>query len=123
VSVAVQYVCALSELSDPSAREFVIGEGEWPLRGFVVLYQGQVRAYLNSCPHAGLPLNFQPDSFFAPQGELLQCTAHGALFAPLSGDCVAGPCVGQTLRPLAIEVRDGYVWLCSHPDVLELYWA
>lgn len=118
-----QPICSLTELPDPGTREFSIGEGEWPLRGFVVHYHGEIRAYLNSCPHAGLPLNFKEDVFFAPHVELLQCVAHGALFEPQTGKCVAGPCVGQSLRALEIEICNGYVYLRSHPDVLASYWA
>lgn len=117
------HICSLHELPDPGAREFSIGEGEWPLRGFVVRYHGELRAYLNSCPHAGLPLNFKPHEFFAPHAELLQCTVHGALFEPLSGECVAGPCIGQNLRTLEVALEDGQVWLRGLPDILELYWA
>lgn len=110
-------ICALSDLSDPGSYEFTIGADEWPLRGFVVCYQGSIGAYLNSCPHAGLPLNFKPNEFFAPHVPLLQCTVHGALFEPRNGLCVAGPCAGQSLRSLDIEIRDGHVYLRSHPDV------
>ncbi|MGC3981796.1 MAG: Rieske (2Fe-2S) protein [Steroidobacteraceae bacterium] len=116
-------LCSLAELTDPGAREFTLGEGDWPLRGFVVRYQGEVHAYLNSCPHAGLPLNFKPDVFFAPHVELLQCVAHGALFEPETGECVAGPCFGQSLQMLDIQVHEGRVYLRSHPDILESYWA
>lgn len=119
----VDIICSLSELSDPGTREFIIGEGEWPLRGFVVRFQGEIHAYLNSCPHAGLSLNFKPHTFFAPHTQLLQCVAHGALFEPNTGECVAGPCVGQQLRELVIEVVDGKVYLRQQPDVLESYWA
>lgn len=109
-------ICALHELTDPDAREFSVGEGEWPLRGFVVRYRNAVRAYVNSCPHARMPLNFKPDEFFAPHVRLLQCTVHGALFEPDTGRCVAGPCVGQRLRMLSIDIVDGYIYLRSHPD-------
>ena len=37
-----------------------MGEGDWPLRGFVVRRGELVRAYVNHCPHAGFPLNWQP---------------------------------------------------------------
>lgn len=109
-------VCALHELAGPGTREFSMGEGDWPLRGFVVRHQNQVRAYINSCPHARLPLNFTPNEFFAPHVQLLQCTVHGALFEPGTGVCVAGPCVGQRLRTLDVEIIDGYIYLRSHPD-------
>ena len=36
---------------------------------------------------------------------------HGALFDVDTGDCVAGPCMGHGLRPLAIHVLSGYVLL------------
>ncbi len=111
-------ICALSDLLDPGAREFSIGAGDWPLRGFVVRYQGAVRAYVNRCPHAGLPLNFKPHEFFAPHVELLQCAVHGALFAPETGACVAGPCAGRSLRVLEIEIVKGYVYVRSHLSAL-----
>jgi nitrite reductase/ring-hydroxylating ferredoxin subunit len=111
-------VCALNELAEDGAREFTVGEGDWPLRGFVVQYQGQIHAYENKCPHLGVPLNYRPNEFFAPYEPLLQCTVHGALFMPHSGRCVAGPCAGRNLRKLEIETIDGYLYLRSHPDTL-----
>jgi nitrite reductase/ring-hydroxylating ferredoxin subunit len=111
-------ICALGELTDPGTREFSVGEGDWPLRGFVVCFQGQIRAYVNSCPHIVAALNYRPNEFFAPYEPLLQCAIHGALFEPHSGRCVAGPCFGRRLRLLATEVNDGYLYLCSHSDAV-----
>jgi nitrite reductase/ring-hydroxylating ferredoxin subunit len=104
-------LCSLAELGDPDARGFTLGDGEWPLKGFVVRRADVVRAFVNHCPHAGFPLNWQPNVFLAPGGELIRCIMHGALFAIDTGDCVAGPCMGHGLQPLPIEVRDGYVVL------------
>src|SRR4051794_23657144 len=94
---ATRVICPLSAISDPGAREFSIGAGDWPLRGFVVRRGSDIYAYLNRCPHAGHPLNWKPDTFFSPAGRLLLCASHGALFDPSSGYCVAGPCVGASL--------------------------
>jgi nitrite reductase/ring-hydroxylating ferredoxin subunit len=104
-------ICAVAELDDPGARGFTLGEGEWPLRGFVVRRGEAIRAFVNHCPHAGFPLNWQPNVFLAPDGNLIRCIMHGALFEIETGDCVAGPCMGHGLQPLAIHVRDGYVVL------------
>ncbi|HWJ05494.1 MAG TPA: Rieske (2Fe-2S) protein [Steroidobacteraceae bacterium] len=104
-------ICAVAEIGDPGARGFTLGEGEWPLRGFVVRRGDAIRAYVNHCPHAGFPLNWQPDVFLAPDGQLIRCIMHGALFEIETGDCVAGPCMGHGLQPLSIRVRDGYVLL------------
>jgi nitrite reductase/ring-hydroxylating ferredoxin subunit len=106
-------VCPLHELADPGARAFTLGGGEWPLRGFVVRRGDTVRAYVNHCPHAGFPLNWQPDQFLAPGGELILCVMHGALFEIDSGDCVSGPCAGLGLQPLRVHVQHGYVVLDS----------
>lgn len=113
-----QMICALSELADPGALEFSIGEGEWPLRGFVVHYRGEIRAYRNSCPHLGWTLNLKPHAFFAPHVELLQCAGHGALFEPHTGRCVAGPCIGRNLHALVIDVQNGNVYLRDQSDTI-----
>lgn len=95
----------VTNLAEAAAREFSAGEGDWPLRGFVVRHQGQWRAYVNRCPHARLTLNFRPDEFFAADAPLLQCTVHGALFEPLTGHCVQGPCAGQSLISLPVQIH------------------
>jgi nitrite reductase/ring-hydroxylating ferredoxin subunit len=66
---------------------------------------GTVRAFENHCPHAGGPLNMFPDRFFA-KDERLICTRHGAKFNPTSGECFHGPCAGQSLHSLPVEVDD-----------------
>jgi len=97
----------LNTLTDGTAREFRAGDGNWPFRGFVVRWQGEVYAYANTCPHAGHPLNLDPARFFAPGGEQLICRSHGALFAPESGLCVQGPCAGASLQALPCRVVGG----------------
>lgn len=106
-------LCALHELADPGARAFTAGRGDWPLRGLVVRRGAEVHAYANRCPHAGHPLNLRPHEFLTPDGTLLLCHSHGALFEIASGRCVAGPCPGASLRRIPIEVRAGYVLLAS----------
>ncbi|GAV20447.1 Rieske [2Fe-2S] domain protein [Mariprofundus micogutta] len=72
-------------------------------QGFLACYQGQLRAWRNHCPHAGSPLDWNPGQFFSDDGTQLVCHTHGALFDPLSGDCLAGPCP-RGLFP--IELRE-----------------
>jgi len=108
-------ICALGELDATGAKEFEFGNPRqfW---GFVVRAgdrdSGEVRAYINACPHVGLPLNLSGDQFFDTEGKLLLCQMHGALFRPADGVCVSGPCEGEHLKPLKVELRDGAVWLC-----------
>ena len=72
---------------------------------------GDVRAWLNVCPHAGRRLDWAPGKFLKSKDGLLVCAAHGASFELAEGQCVAGPCRGDRLRAVAIELRDGAVYL------------
>lgn len=69
------------------------------------------RAWLNVCPHAGRRLDWAPGKFLKSKEGHLICAAHGASFELERGDCVAGPCRGDSLRAVAVEVRDGQVVL------------
>ena len=73
----------------------------------------EVRAWLNVCPHAGRRLDWAPGQFLTTADGLLVCAAHGASFELAGGACVAGPCRGQSLRAVAVAVRDGAVWLAG----------
>ena len=74
---------------------------------------GEVRAWLNVCPHAGRRLDWAPGKFLLSKEGMLVCAAHGASFDLASGDCVAGPCRGESLREVAVDVRDGEVRLAT----------
>ena len=108
-------VCGFDELDDPGCREFRIGEGDWPFKGFVVRKGDAVFAYQNYCVHAGHPLNWQADRFLTPDGLQIICASHGAIYEIDSGICVAGPCPGKRLRQVDVEVRDGDV-IVRAPD-------
>jgi nitrite reductase/ring-hydroxylating ferredoxin subunit len=109
-------LCSLGELESTGSRGFAVGEGDWPLRGFVVKSTRGVAAYVNTCPHAGHPLNFRPDRFLTSDRSLILCASHGALFTRDEGLCIAGPCPGQSLTPVPIEVVGEYVMLAAGVD-------
>jgi nitrite reductase/ring-hydroxylating ferredoxin subunit len=105
------HVGALSEISNPGCREFHIGEGDWPFRGFVVRRGDDVYAYQNYCMHVGHPLNWKPDSFLTKDGSRIMCSSHGALYEIDSGICVAGPCPGKKLNAVEVSVREGQIYV------------
>jgi nitrite reductase/ring-hydroxylating ferredoxin subunit len=113
-------VCRESELENQEVRAFTIGAGDWPLRGFVVRAGAHLRGFVNRCPHAGHPLNLLPDRFLTPDGALLLCSSHGALFEKLTGYCVAGPCAGRSLTPVPLAVRSGFVMVADGVDIAAL---
>jgi nitrite reductase/ring-hydroxylating ferredoxin subunit len=113
-------ICRFTEIADPGARGFTIGTGDWPLRGFIVRVREEVRGYINYCPHAGHPLDLTPHRFLTHDGALILCGSHGALFDKLSGYCIAGPCAGRALRPIALKLEAGFVLLGDEVDVSAL---
>ena len=85
--------------------------GPVPLEGFALRTRsGAVRAFLNVCPHRAQPVDLGDGRLFLPSGEI-ECSAHGARFDPDSGACTGGPCDGRGLTPLAVEVREGALWM------------
>ena len=77
---------------------------------------GQVKAWLNVCPHAGRRLDWAPGEFLRSKAGLLVCAVHGASFELAGGECVAGPCRGERLREVAVHCEDGELRLGPVPD-------
>lgn len=77
---------------------------------FVVRYRGGLHAYLNTCRHELLPLDFGDAHFFDEDYDALVCCHHGARYRPETGECICGPCEGGRLTALALEERDGGLW-------------
>lgn len=106
-----QRLIALADIADGG-----FAEAEATLGGdaeSLILYRqdGQVRAWLNVCPHAGRRLDWAPGKFLKSREGWLVCAVHGASFELAEGVCVAGPCRGAHLRAIAVSVREGDVWL------------
>ncbi len=108
-------LCRLDELPDGGSRGFIVsGIGETGDL-FLVRRGGRVYGYVNSCPHLGTPLELIDDRFLTRDGTLILCSTHGALFRIEDGTCVDGPCAGDRLEPLDVELRDGQVFLGPGP--------
>ena len=97
-------LCRLDELDDPGSRGFNWRHEGALFMGFVVRRGDTVRGYVDRCPHAGFPLSMVEHRYLTSDGRAILCQAHGALFEPLAGGCLAGP--GQTgaLTPWPVRV-------------------
>lgn len=98
----------ISKLSCPDTLEIKSDEPGTP-GVFIVKHNDGVSAFVNSCPHAGAPLNWQSNQFFDIEQKLLQCSLHGAQFRFDDGFCVTGPCANKSLTPVAIRVEGDQV--------------
>jgi nitrite reductase/ring-hydroxylating ferredoxin subunit len=102
-------LCRLEDIADGAARNFVLQMRAGRFHGFVVRRGETVHGYVDRCPHAGVPLAQTLDDYLTPDGTLIACSWHGALFEIEGGRCVGGPCVGQSLAPWPVAVRDGRI--------------
>ena len=101
-----EWRCAAADLAPGHTAKFRLACGERRVNGFVVNHDGDLRAYVNRCPHVGTPLDLWENEFLSEDATVIICATHGAVFEPESGRCVAGPCVGDALDRLPLR-RDG----------------
>ncbi len=109
-------VCSTDELGNPGAYGFKVMAGQYPLFGFVVQNDSGIFGYSNRCPHAGRPLDWAPNAFLTKDKDLIMCSAHGATFELDNGLCVGGPCLGRSLTPWKIEVRETGIFALIPPE-------
>lgn len=93
-------------IAPDTSKSFAFGEGIHRCELFVTNKAGTLYAYINDCPHAHTPLDWQPDRFLDREKQHFLCGTHGALFHVTDGKCVEGPCVGRQLTPVPITVGE-----------------
>jgi nitrite reductase/ring-hydroxylating ferredoxin subunit len=108
-----EVICPADALADGSSMKFLLRAGDRPVEAFLIRFEGRHYAYRNRCAHMALGLDFDDNDFFTVDQRALICKTHGAVYHPDSGVCFSGPCYGEALDPVAIEVRDGRVVLAA----------
>lgn len=109
-SFSRQRLCRLDDLVDPDSRSFTLRMHNDTVEDVFLVRRGnRVFAYFNHCPHTGSPLDWQPDQFLNRERTLIQCATHFALFKIEDGHCISGPCAGQALTPIAVELVEGWI--------------
>ena len=99
----------LAAIADGAARNYVLQLRAGRFHGFVIRRGTQVIGYVDRCPHAGLPLAQELDRYLTGDGRYVVCSWHGAVFEPVSGLCVGGPCLGQRLQEWPVEVANSLI--------------
>jgi nitrite reductase/ring-hydroxylating ferredoxin subunit len=95
----------LAAIPDGEAKEFAFGAGRRVFSMLALRRGTMVRAYVNACPHAWLPLNFRHPEVLGGDGERLVCTNHFAEFAIEDGRALSGPVgPGCKLTPVPVHV-------------------
>lgn len=100
-------LCTLDNLPEGSSKGFESN------KVFAVNYFGTIYVYRNNCPHLGIPLEWNENQFLDSSDSMIQCANHGALFVISSGQCVAGPCIGQSLQIIPHQIINDGIWIPS----------
>ncbi|MHA3057902.1 Rieske (2Fe-2S) protein [Acinetobacter sp. ANC 5584] len=97
------------DIPEREARSFESNKGETV---FVTQRDGIFYAYKNLCPHLQVELEFLENQFLDQDQEFIQCSTHGALFNVETGECISGPCLGESLQKVELRVHsDGGIYL------------
>ncbi|MEQ5836536.1 Rieske 2Fe-2S domain-containing protein [Marinobacter sp. NFXS9] len=111
------YLCQREDIPTGTSRGFdTAGNGQDSM--FVVATEQGLFAYRNSCPHVpGSPMAWRKNAYLSTDGTEIVCFAHGARFDPETGMCAGGPCPGQRLTsvPLDIDTATGrvFAWITT----------
>ncbi|MDB6111090.1 MAG: ferredoxin subunit of nitrite reductase or ring-hydroxylating dioxygenase [Pedosphaera sp.] len=100
-----------ADLEEGGTLTFQFTRNGKPTDGFLARFHGELVAYENRCRHLPLKLDYDDGRFFSRDGNHFLCQTHNAIYEPLTGLCVQGPCEGESLKSLKIEVIKGYIWL------------
>lgn len=60
-----QAICNINELSKSAGKEFIVGSDSEPRDAFLIYFNEHYYAYINSCPHTEINLNWQKGQFFS----------------------------------------------------------
>jgi nitrite reductase/ring-hydroxylating ferredoxin subunit len=103
-------LCRLEEIPDGDSRGFdPLLEGRDTL--FVVRRGSALHAWRDACPHIdGAPLPWRKNAYLNAARDRIVCGAHGALFDIVTGLCTLGPCLGQSLEPMTVELDGGAIY-------------
>lgn len=103
----------VADIEDGHSKGFdPLGEGRDTM--FIVRRGEALFGWRNACPHYDhARMAWKKDEFLTGDRARIVCGAHGAQFEIDTGLCVLGPCLGDRLTAVALEVRDGAIFLAA----------
>lgn len=96
-------LCHLSELPDGGSRGF--DPRHTGQDTMLIVRQGErVFAWADRCPHHGTPMAWRKNAYLNAAGDRIVCAAHGAQFTIDTGLCTLGPCRGDSLTAIGLQI-------------------
>ncbi|WP_317928501.1 Rieske (2Fe-2S) protein [Halioxenophilus sp. WMMB6] len=112
------WLCALADIEDGNSRGFdPFDRGRDSL--FLVRKGLQIFAWRNACPHRGYEgstMAWRKNAYLNSHRNRIICSSHGAQFHIETGECLAGPCLGQRLEPVSVQIdkSNQIYWLINN---------
>ena len=98
-------LCHINDIPEGGSHGFELPQGKL----FGVKKRDEIFLYLNRCPHLGLPLEWEANSFMDTEGLYIKCANHGAFFIVENGECIQGPCQGDSLWSIDFRIEDQHI--------------
>lgn len=108
-------VARVADLQRDRTAKFTFRRESIKRDGFALLHDGKIAVYENVCRHIPISIDYGDNKFFTPDNEHIICRTHGAVYEPLTGLCVRGPCEGAKLIPIEFELRGDEIWINDDP--------
>jgi nitrite reductase/ring-hydroxylating ferredoxin subunit len=114
-------VASVDEIAPGTVKKFWLICQKYRLDAFLINDRGRFHAYVNRCRHMPTPLDFVRDEFLSDDGRYLRCYTHGAVYEFATGLCIDGPCKGESLYRLPVQIDKGEVLVgCPEGDLRPL---
>ena len=114
-------VASVDEIAPGTVKKFWLICQKYRLDAFLINDRGSFHAYVNRCRHMPTPLDFVRDQFLSDDGRYLRCFTHGAVYEFATGLCIDGPCKGESLYRLPVQIDKGEVLVgCPEGDLRPL---
>jgi len=103
----------VGELSHGMSKKFTLRCHGAALEAMLINYEDRLFAYVNRCRHVSLSLDWVDNQFFTADKRYLICANHGATYEPATGECIWGPCFGEFLEGVPLEIEEEKIFaLC-----------
>lgn len=104
-------VAQIATLPDKCATMVTVEVSDNNIFRLLLLRAGpDVHAFVNRCPHFGVPLAGRQEQLLQKPGTSISCNVHYARFRWSDGLCESGECKGESLIPVPLTFHaDGRV--------------
>jgi nitrite reductase/ring-hydroxylating ferredoxin subunit len=109
-----QVLCPLDAVPDGGTRLLTLEAGNGsdtstpPFRLILLRSGTNIHAYVNRCPHFGVPLSHESGRLILNPHVSVSCHVHYARFRWHDGLCIWGDCEGESLVRVPVRVTPGH---------------